>query len=72
MNIRPFIALGIIGAIVGLAIGYVAYKATGGLFDIYNWATREFGGRPLDALFWTIGGAAVGFALAYLRSLNSK
>jgi hypothetical protein len=55
-----------------LAIGYVTYKATGGIFDIYYWAIREFGGSPHDALFWTIGGAAAGFALAYLQSLNSK
>jgi hypothetical protein len=72
MNIGPFIALGVIGAILGLAIGYVAYKATGGFFDIWSWATHPYSGRRVDALFWTIGGAAIGVAAAYFRATNSK
>jgi hypothetical protein len=70
MYLRRLVASAVIGAVLGLAIGYVAYKATGGLFDFSGWITQFGFGRPLDALLWALGGAIVGAAAAYLRNLN--
>jgi hypothetical protein len=73
MKMPIFIASGVIGAVLGLATGFVTYKATAGwTVDFVRWATNESWGHPLDALCWTIGGIIVGIAAAYIRSLNSN
>lgn len=73
MNIRPLIAGASIGAVLGLAIGFVAYKATGGFWDFVGWITPGLvAAEPRDALLWAIGGAIVGAAAVYIRGAISN
>jgi LDH2 family malate/lactate/ureidoglycolate dehydrogenase len=68
MNPRLFLAGAVIGAVLGLAIGYVTHKATGGLGDFFVWINPEhFFGRFHDAMSWMIGGIVVGIAATFLR-----
>jgi hypothetical protein len=73
MNLRLFIPAALIGAVVGLAIGFTVHKATGELGDFSVWISpTHYFGRPLEALIWMIGGIIVALAAAYLRTANSK
>jgi hypothetical protein len=48
----------LIGIIVGLAIGYIAYKATGGPLNFHGWMANEYFGNPVGAFQWAIGGVS--------------
>lgn len=62
MNTR-LLSILIIGAVVGLAIGFsVNVHSRGSLF--FSWIT---GRTWQDALAWLVGGVAVAVAVAYLR-----
>ena len=62
----------LIGIIVGLAIGYIAYKATGGPLNFHGWMANEYFGNPVGAFQWAIGGVIVAVAAAYIRARNSN
>jgi hypothetical protein len=67
-GIRLFIALGIIGAVVGVAVGFVARRPTSYCGPYFaDWVTCNH-----DAIFWMTGGIIVGVATAYIRALNSN
>jgi hypothetical protein len=57
------------GAVLGLAIGFVVHKITGGFGDFVMWTPAD---RPGEAVVWTIGGAAFGAVIGYFRARNSN
>lgn len=62
MNQRLVLVL-IVGALLGLAIGFSVHKFSGGgLF--FDWITRR---TWQDALAWLVGGTAVTWAVTVLR-----
>lgn len=63
------IAAGVIGAIVGLAIGFSVFQVSGGHYNIVGFTIEHHRGR--DALFWLFGGAIVAGAIAFLASPSS-
>ena len=71
MNVRWLAAGGVIGALVGLAMGYVSYRATAhNAFDFFVWTGLDESLRHVahstDALAWMIGGIIVGVAATFL------
>jgi H+/Cl- antiporter ClcA len=68
MNLRIFIPAIVIGAVVGLAVGYITFKATGGRVDFVVWISPDHpSGHATDALMWMIGAMVVAGAVAFLR-----
>jgi hypothetical protein len=55
------------GLIVGLVVGYVWYKISGGDLNFHGWLANEYFGDPVGALRWAIGGAIVFLAAMYLK-----
>jgi hypothetical protein len=67
-----FVPAVLVGIIVGLAVGYVAYKATGGPLNFHGWMANEYSGHPVGAFLWAIGGAVVFVAAAFIQARSSK
>jgi hypothetical protein len=60
---KQLVSVLIVGAVLGLAIGFSVHKfAGGGLF--FEWIRRH---TWQDALAWLIGGTAVSWAVTVLR-----
>jgi uncharacterized membrane-anchored protein YitT (DUF2179 family) len=57
----------LVGLIVGLTIGYIAYKITGGTLNFHGWLANEYFGHPIGALLWAVGGALVAMAATYFK-----
>jgi hypothetical protein len=51
MNRRIFLPAILIGIIVGLAVGYVAYKATGEPLNFHGWMANEYFGHPVGVFY---------------------
>jgi uncharacterized membrane-anchored protein YitT (DUF2179 family) len=62
----------LIGIIVGLAAGYMAYKATGGPLNFHGWMANEYFGNPVGAFQWAVGGAIVAVVAVYIRAKDSN
>jgi hypothetical protein len=59
------VAAGVIGAVIGLAVGYINYKTrSNALGDLLSWIGYY---QPRDAASWAIAGAIVGVAATFLR-----
>jgi hypothetical protein len=76
LNPRTVIPAAIIGAVIGLAIGYtVASLQRGGVSSFMIWVgfgDPRYVDHAGDALAWAIGGAIVGAAAAFLWRPNSN
>ena len=57
----------LIGIIIGLATGYIAYKVAGGPLNFHGWTANEYFGHPVGAFLWAIGGAFVAVIAAFIR-----
>ncbi len=68
--LRNYVPAVIIGAILGLAIGFAVYQLSGGTYNIVGYVL-EFH-RSRDALFWILGGVFVAGAVAFLAAPNVK
>lgn len=66
---RILMAAGVIGAIVGLALGFSVFQFSGGHYNIVGFVVEYHRGR--DALFWLFGGVIVAGAIAFLAAPNS-
>src|ERR1700730_11517010 len=64
MNVRQLVAAGVIGAVVGLAVGFVTHRAGG--FDFFDWLKYE----QSDAASWLVGGIIVGVAATFFTPLS--
>jgi len=63
----------ILGAILGLAVGFITYNATGGAVDFLTWVSPgSFGNNARDALVWAIGGVSVGATAGYILGEHSN
>jgi hypothetical protein len=62
MNKR-LVSVLVIGAVLGLAIGFTVNKFAGGSLFL-DWITRR---TWQDALAWMVGGTAVSYAVTVLR-----
>jgi len=61
-------SLAVIGAVVGLAVGYAIFASTYPLpYGFIEWLSDTHANRLADALLWTTLGAIVGGAVAYIR-----
>lgn len=67
--VRVLIAAAVIGAIVGLAIGFSVFQSSGGHYNIVGFVVEYHRGR--DAMFWLFGGAIVAGAIAFLATPSS-
>jgi hypothetical protein len=73
--LKTIIPLAIIGAVLGIAIGFAVASLSGtASFGFMLWAGLRIAeaGHGGDALAWTIGGAVVGTAAAFLWRPNSN
>ena len=64
--VSVLIAAGVIGAVVGLAIGFSVFQFSGGHYNIVGFVVEFHRGR--DAMFWLFGGAVVAGAIAFLAA----
>jgi hypothetical protein len=63
-----FSLAGIIGAVLGLAVGHVSFKATGGFGTFTGWINNfNFGGHQ-NPIFWAVGGTIVDMATGWLKT----
>jgi len=62
----------LVGIIIGLAIGYVAYKITGGSLNFHGWMANEYFGQPVGAFLWAIGGALAAVIAAHIKARSSN
>jgi hypothetical protein len=68
MHETAFILSGVLaGLSIGLAIGYVGYKITGGTLNFHGWLANEYYGHPVGVLIWAIGGALVAVTATYFK-----
>ena len=75
MYLKTVIPSAIIGAVIGVALGFTVASLSGtASFGFMLWAGLKIAGAGHggDALAWTIGGALVGAAAAFLRRPNSN
>jgi len=74
LNLKTIIPAAIIGAVVGLAIGYTVFSLASGIGSFVVWAGLDsmYIDHAEDALAWAIGGAIVGAAAAFLWRQNSN
>lgn len=75
MNLQKLFLSLIIGAVLGLALGYSVYTigGKGSAPDFIYWVNRRnifSGDRYYDAYFWALGGIIVAGAINLLRSKN--
>jgi hypothetical protein len=69
LNSRMVIPVGMIGAVIGVAVGYAVASLTRlGTVSFAQWAglNSEYHGSPGDALAWAIGGVVIGAAVGSL------
>jgi hypothetical protein len=77
MNLQRFLLSLLIGAVLGLALGYSIYMIgdRGAVPDFLYWVNRKnmfSGDHYYDAYFWALGGMVVAGAINLLRSKNSN
>ena len=75
MSLKTIIPSATIGAVIGIAIGFTVASLSGtASFGFMLWAGLRIAGAGHggDALAWTIGGAVVGTAAAFLWRPNSN
>ncbi len=59
-----------LGAILGLAIGFSVHQLSGGQYNIVGFIVEYHRGR--DAVFWLLGGIIVAGAITFLMAPNAK
>jgi hypothetical protein len=67
VKLRTLFPAIVIGAILGLALGYTLNRVTAGIDDFSIWISDAYTGYNYDALFWTLGGVIVAWAIAFIR-----
>lgn len=72
LNLRTAIPASMIGAVVGLAIGYTVASFAGSAGSFLVWAgfDQKYVDHADDAVAWAIGGAIVAISAAFLRRQN--